>query len=145
MAYTGSGVVSSGFPQTADPFTFTYYLTGAFADEAAVKAAEGKAVSIDTAAASSVKLAAAGERIYGRIYVAEKRDILGFNTASVQRKFKEKLPAAVGHGILVGGSVVGAGNGLVRAVATGTPAEVTAGSNNIVVETGDNYVVVESF
>ena len=145
MAYTGSGVVSSGFPQTADPFTFTYYLTGTFADEAAVRATEGKAVSQDTAAASSVKLAASGERIYGRIYVAEDRKDLGFRTASVQRKFKEKLPAAVGHGILVGGSVVGAGNGLVRAVATGVPAEVTAGSNNIVVETGTDYVVVESF
>lgn len=143
MAYTGSGVVSSGFPQTADPFTFTYFLTGVFADEAAVKATEGKAVSQDTTAASSVKLAADGEAIYGRIYVAERRDVLGFNTASVQRKFKEKLPAASGHGILVGGSVVGAGNGLVRAVNGAVPAEVTAGGRNIVVETGDTFVVVE--
>lgn len=140
MAYTGAGVVSSGFPQTADPFTFTYYLTGVFADEAAVRAAEGKAVSLDTAAASSVKLAADGERIFGRIYVAERRDMLGFNTASVQRKFKEKLPAALAHGITVGASVVGAGNGLVRLAAAGAE---TTGSGNIVVETGDNYVVVE--
>jgi hypothetical protein len=140
MAYTGSGVVSSGFPQTADPFTFTYYLTGAFADEAAVRAAEGKAVSLDTAAASSVKLAADAEPIFGRIYVAEDRKVLGFKTASVQRRFKEKLPATVGHGIAVGDSVVGAGNGLVRLAAAG--AETTS-AGNIVVETGTDYVVVE--
>ena len=142
MAYTGSGVVASGFPQTADKFTFTYYLTGAFADENAVRATEGKAVSQDTAAASSVKLAANGERSFGRVYVAERRAILGFNTASIQRKFKEKLPAAVGHGIGLGASVVGAGNGLVRLAAAGAEA---GSAGNIVVETGDNYVVVEQF
>lgn len=141
MAYNASGVVSSGFP--LDDFTFTYYLTGVAATDAAAADAAGKAVSIDTGAASSTKLAADGEAVFGRVFLAENRSDLGFLTAAVQRKFKEKLPAAVGHGIVVGGSVVGAGNGLVRAVATGTPAEVTAGARNIVVEVGTDFVVVE--
>lgn len=141
MVYTGSGVVSFGFP--IDSHTFTYYLSGTFADEAAVKATEGYAVSQDTAAASTVKLAADGEAIFGRIYVAEDRKVLGVRTASVQRQFKERLPAGTGHGILVGGAVVGAGAGLVRAVNTGVAAEVTAGARTVVVETGDDFVVVE--
>jgi hypothetical protein len=141
MAYTANGVVSYGFP--IDDFTFTYLVSGVALTDAAANALDGKAVSQDTAAANTVKLAADAEAIFGRVYRGENRAIAGLVTASVQRKFKEKLPAAPGHGILVGGHVVGAGGGLVRAVATGTPAEVTAGSTNVVVETGTDYVVVE--
>lgn len=141
MPYNASGVVSFGFP--IDVTTFTYYLTGVAATDAAAADAIGKAVSQDTAAASSVKLAGNGEAIFGRVYHAENRSDLGVRTAAVQRQFKEKLPATAGHGIVVGGSVVGAGNGLVRAVAGGVPAEVTAGQRNVVVEVGTDFVVVE--
>lgn len=141
MAYTGQGVVSYGFP--IDTHTFTYLLSGVAATDDAVAAASGKAVSQDVAAANTVKLAADAEAIFGRVFLAENRAVLGIRTAAVQRQFKEKLPAAPGHGILVGGHVVGAGAGLVRAVATGVAAEVTAGSSNVVVETGTDFVVVE--
>lgn len=141
MPFTGSGVVSFGFP--IDIVTFTYYLTGVTATDAATADAVGKAVSQDTAAASSVKLAADAEPIFGRIFSAENRAGLAVQTAAVQRNFKEKLPATVGHAIAVGNSVVGAGGGLVRKVATGVPAEVVAGARNVVVEVGTDFVVVE--
>lgn len=138
MPYNASGVVSHGFP--IDVTTFTYYLTGTAATDAAAADAIGKAVSQDTAAAVSVKLAADGERIFGRVYHAENRSDLGVRTAAVQRKFKEKLPAAEGHAITLGSSVVGAGNGLVRLAAAGAE---TTGAGNTVVEVGTNFVVVE--
>lgn len=136
MAYNFTGVVADGFP--IGIFTFTYHLTGLAAKltDDDVTALQGKAVTLDTAAATSVKLAGDGDRILGRIYVAEDRALLnGGRVASVARKFKERLPAAVGHGIVVGDSVVGAGGGLVK--------KAGAANDNIVIETGVEYVVVE--
>jgi hypothetical protein len=141
MPYTGTGVVSFGFP--IDAFTFTYYLSGVAQTDTAVADAVGKAVSFDDTAASTVKLAGDGEAIFGRVFQAENRDVLDVVTAAIQRKFKEKLPAAAAHGITVGDSVVGDGAGLVRLANSGVPAEVTAGARNIVVEVGTDFVVVE--
>jgi hypothetical protein len=86
-----------------------------------------------------VKLAADGEQLFGRLETYEDRDSLSIKTGAVSRLFKEKLPAAAAHGIVVGDSVVGAGAGLVRKAAGG---ELT-GNRTIVVETGATYVVVE--
>lgn len=133
MVYTPANVVSYGFP--IDPTIFTYLLASGIAAPDV-----GKAVSLDTAAANSVKLAADAEQIFGRLETYEDRDSLSIKTGAVSRLFKEKLPAASGHGIVVGDSVVGAGAGLVRKAAAG--AEST-GNRTIVVETGDTYVVVE--
>jgi aconitase B len=132
MPYTGTGVVSFGFP--IDAFTFTYYISG-LADDAAVAAAVGKAVSQDTTAASTVKLAADNDLIFGRVFQAENRSVLGVKTAAIQRRFKEKLPATAGHGIVVGNSVVGAGGGLVKVAG--------AANDTRVVEVGTDFVVVE--
>lgn len=135
MPYTPTGIVSYGFP--IGIFTFTYALSGNFADDVAVANTAGKAVALDTSAASTVKLAGDGDAIFGRVYVAENRQVLGIKVASVARKFKEKLPAAAGHGILVGDRVVGAGNGLVKK-------DAAAGvANPIVVEIGTDFVVAE--
>ena len=134
MVYTPAGVVSFGFP--LDDFTFTYLISG-LADETAVAAAAGRAASLDTAAANTVKLAADGDEIFGRIFLAENRTVLGFKTAAVQRRFKEKLPAAEGHGIVVGDRVIGAGAGLVKKAGAGV------GLRTVVVETGPDFVVVE--
>jgi len=142
MPYNASGVVSYGFPQSADPFTFTYLISG-LADDDAVAAAPGKAVAQDVTAASTVKLAGNGDAIFGRVYQAENRAVLGIKTASIQRKFKEKLPAATGHGIIVGDSVVGAGGGLVKRSLDGSSDPLA--NNTTVVEVGDDYVVVELF
>jgi hypothetical protein len=138
MPYTPAGVVSYGFPQAADPFTFTYLISGTFADDTAMGAIAGKAVELDTTAASTVKLATDGGEIFGRVFQGERRGVLGINVASVQRKFKEKLPAATGHGMVVGDYAVGAGAGLVKKLASGT-------NRCRVIETGTDYVVVEAF
>lgn len=138
MAYNQTGVVSHGFP--IGIFTFSYHLTGLPSDatDAVVAATAGKAVSFDTAADNAVKLAADGDEIVGRIYVAENRAAIGGGkVASVARKFKEKLPAAVGHGITRGQRIVGAGNGLVKAAASGNA------TGPIVIEVGTDYVVAE--
>lgn len=136
MAYNGAGVVSFGFP--IDDFTFTYLISG-LADEAAVAAAPGKAVTFDVTAANTVKLAGDGDVIHGRVRTAENRSVLGIKTAAIARKFKEKLPAASGHGIVVGDTVVGAGGGLVKKNGGATP------TNSRVIEVGTDFVVVEHF
>jgi len=133
MVYTPANVVSYGFP--IDVTIFTYLLASGVA-----AADVGKAVSIDTTAANRVKLAADGEQIFGRLSTYEDRDSLSIKTGAVERLFKEKLPAASGHGIVVGDAVVGAGNGLVRKAAAGAE---TTGNRTIVIETGATYVVVE--
>jgi hypothetical protein len=138
MAYNQTGVVADGFP--IGLFTFTYHLSGfpSTATDADLGAAAGKAVSLDTAAAATVKLATDGDAIFGRIYVAENRAAIGGGkVASVARKFKERLPAAAGHGIVVGDRVIGAGAGLVKKDAA------AAASNPIVIEVGTDYVVAE--
>lgn len=134
MVYTPANVVSYGFP--IDVTIFTYLLAPAVA-----AADVGKAVSLDTSAANRVKLAADGEQIFGRLETYEDRDSLSIKTGAVSRLFKEKLPAASGHGIAVGNRVVGAGSGLVRLAAAGAE---TTGNRTIVVETGATYVVVEA-
>lgn len=133
MVYTASGVVTYGFP--IDDFTFTYFVSGVALTDAAANALDGRAVTQDTAAAGTVKLTADGDPIFGRVYRGENRQIAGVVTASIQRKFKEKLPATVGHGIGLGDSVEGAAGGLVRAAA--------APNDTLVIEVGTDYVVVE--
>jgi hypothetical protein len=143
MVYTPGGVVSYGFPQAADPFTFTYLISGTFADDAAMAAVAGKAVAWDSAAANTVKLAGNGDTVIGRIFTGERRAVLGINVVSVQRKFKEKLPATAGHGIVVGNAVMGAGAGLVKLSTVSAGAGVP--SDPRVVEIGTDYVVAELF
>jgi hypothetical protein len=127
-------VVSYGFP--FDDFIFTYNISGAVTQDNL-----GAALTLDTTAASTMKLAADGDEIHGRLQTYEDRSQQGAGkTGAVQRKFKEKLPAAVGHGIAVGDSVCGgaiAGNAR-KAVAGTDPI------TNLVVEVGTDFVVVES-
>ena len=131
--YDPRAVVSYGFP--FDDFIFTYNLSGA-----PTQADLGKALTLDAAAASTFKLAADGDAVHGRLFQVEDRTQQGAGiVGSVQRKFKEKLPAAAGHGIGVGDSVCGAGAGLVR-LAVGGVDPIT----NLVIETGADFVVVES-
>lgn len=138
MPYNASGVVSSGFPQASDPFTFTYLLSGTFADDAALAAVAGKAVSLDTSAPNTVKLVANDEEIFGRVFSgAERRVELGIITVAVQRQFKEKLPAAPGHSIIVGSPVRGTGAGLIELA--------PAANGTVAVEVGTDYAVVEKF
>lgn len=137
--YTPAAIIQEGFP--FGQFTFTYALSGVAATDDAVAATAGKAVMLDPAAPGTVKLTTDGARIFGRVYVAENRAVLGMRVASVARKFKERLPAAAAHGIVVGDRIVGAANGLVK------KATLNAGAGEatdpIVVETGTDYVIAE--
>jgi hypothetical protein len=112
------------------------------ADDDAAAAMAGKAVSLDTTAAGTVKLAADGDAIFGRIYVAEKRTVLGMNVASVARKFKERVPTAAGYTTpAVGDRVIGGGNGTVKKATANAGAGVP--SDPVVIEVGTGYVIVE--
>lgn len=142
MVYTPAGIVSYGYP--LGDFTFTYALSGQPATDAAAAAVQGFPVALDTSAASTVKVAGDGDTIFGQIYVAENRAVLGIMVASVSRLFKEKFSAAVGHGIVVGDKVVGAatpGNVKKDPAAAGSAALLS--NRHIVIETGTDYVVVE--
>ena len=130
MVQSLNQVVSYGF--AFEDAVFTYLISGA------VTAADvGKAVSLDTAAANTVKLAADDENIFGRLETFEDRTVLGIKVGAVSRQFKNKLPKTAAA-ITVGQSVTG----------SATPGSVKAATaqdtrRNIVVEVGADFVVVE--
>lgn len=135
MVYDPRKVVSYGFP--FDDFIFTYNLAAGIGQDQL-----GQALTLDTTAASTMKLAGDGAPIHGRLMQAEDRTQQGAGlTGSVQRKFKEKLKAIPAAGIAVGESVCGSATpGLVRQAVVGVD-PIT----NIVVEVlADDFVVVES-
>lgn len=131
MTYDPRKVVSYGFP--LDDVTFTYNISGTVAQTDL-----GKALSQDTAAASTMKLAADGDSIIGRLVSYEDRSQQGAGkTGAVQRRFKELLPIKSGltgiNAVAVGDTVCGAGSGEVRALNNGT-AKTPDPTKNIVVE-----------
>lgn len=136
MTYTPNAVVLEGFP--FGTFTFSYLLSGVTATDDDAYATVGKAVAQDTAAAGTMKLAGDGDAIVGRVYQAENRVLDGLVVGSIARKFKERLPAASGHGISVGDRIVGAGAGLVKAAVDNTDH-----TQPLVVATGDEFVIAE--
>lgn len=133
MTYDPRKVVTAGFPM--DDARFTYAINDAGASNATL----GYAVELDTSAPGTVKLALEGAAIFGQLISYEDRSgQAGGITGTVARQFKDKLPAAVGHGIAIGDAVCGHGGGLVRKSVVGTDPV-----GNIVVETGVDFVVVE--
>lgn len=130
MTYDPRKVVTWGFPM--DDAAFTYAVNDAGASAATL----GYAVELDTTAPGTVKLATVGGHIFGQLLSYEDRSgQAGGKTGTVARQFKDKLPAAVGHGIAIGDSVEGHGGGLVQKAA--------AANRTIVVEVGTDFVVVE--
>jgi hypothetical protein len=137
---TPNQIVNDGFPFGI--FTFTYALSGVYATDEAIAAANGKVVALDTSAPGTVKLAGDGDAIFGRVYVAERRAVLGINVASVARKFKERVPVAAGYDApAVGDRVIGGGNGTVKKATANAGAG--APSDPVVIEVGNDYVIVE--
>lgn len=136
MAYTPNTIVLEGFPFGA--FTFTYAMSGVAQTDEAAGALAGKAVALDTTAPGTMKLAGDGDPIVGRVYVGENRAVESLVTASIARKFKERLPADNGHGIVVGDRIVGAGDGKVKGAADNTDHTMP-----LVIATGDDYVIAE--
>jgi hypothetical protein len=113
-------------------FAFTYYVSGTIDASADL----GKAVSLDTAA-NTVKLAGAGDKVFGRLESYEDRAVLGIKVGAVARKFKHLLPIASGltgfDAVAVGDTVVGAGSGKVKALNNGS-AKTPDVTDNTVVE-----------
>ena len=78
----------------------------------------GKAVSLNGTTPNSVKLAADGDVIIGRLATYEDRVTEGIKVGAVELKFANVLPIVSGGGsVVVGGSVQGAGNGEVKFLA----------------------------
>ena len=139
MALIGQGISLRGMSHEKFHYPF-YLMTGIVAADV------GKAVSLDTSAANSVKLAADGDAIIGKLVTVEDRSVEGVlvGTVTLRGGFNFTEVAAATYPIAVGDSVIGAGAGEVKARvdAAGTAKE-PAHNENIVVEVdGTNIVVV---
>lgn len=127
MAIIGQGISLNGM--THEKFHYPFFLaTGITAADA------GKAVSLDTTAANTVKLAADDDQIIGRLVVVEDRGVEGVlvGTVSLRGGFKFETSGAVN----VGDTVIGAGSGLVKAAASPNH------SDNFVAEITGSYAIV---
>lgn len=128
MAFNPNQVVLDGFTQ--HDHAYTMFISGVV-----TPADVGKAVSLDLTADATVKLAADGDAIYGRLFQIEDRSQEGVTTCTVETRFRKKLPKT-DAAILRGASVVGAGAGLVKSA--------LPSSKNIVLavnETADTVIV----
>lgn len=111
MPAIGQGVTLTGFP-VAD-FEFTWNLN------AAITAADvGKAVSIDTSAARTVKLAADTDAVMGILETFENRVQEGIKVGTVGLKGGCTLTYS-GTAPALGAQIQGAGSGIVKALASG--------------------------
>lgn len=135
MVYNPASVVSEYFP--LDDFMFTYNISGVV-----TQADLGKAVTQDTTAPNTMRLAADGEAIQGRLFSLELRTASGLQVGTVERKFKARVPKTA-PAIALGNEVVGSATlGAVKATAA-QPTEHL--KSNRVIEVGADYVVVEKF
>ena len=131
MPYTLNDIVLDAF--SMEDFTFTYFILGNPDPTDIV----GKAVTIDNSQRGSVRLSAADDPVDGRIYQYEDRTQQGGGkVVSVERKFRKRLPKT--GVVAIGDTVEGAGAGVVR---TGTANRL----DNIVIDVGTDYVIVEKF
>lgn len=99
----------------------------------------GKAVEIDTSGEQKVKLATDGGIIIGRLEVVEDRKQEGILVGTVSLKGFNYFPRVAGGGSAdLGDTIVGAGNGLVKAAAANNPRDnfvklVDATNNRVLV------------
>lgn len=141
MPYTPNAVVANSF--SFPDYTFTMNVSGAV-----VQADVGKAVTLDTATANTVKLAAAGDRIYGRLESLETGGLDGLTVGAVSRKYRAILPVASGLAGLdvpaIGDTVVGSATaGAVKASNNATIKTPDRGINTVLEVLSGNRVVVE--
>ncbi|MBN9548152.1 MAG: hypothetical protein J0H31_04515 [Alphaproteobacteria bacterium] len=78
----------------------------------------GKAMSVDASGPNKMKLAGDGDAIRGRLATVEARSVEGSLIGAVELQFANILPIKAGEVVAVGDTVVGAGNGEVKAAAT---------------------------
>lgn len=144
MSVIGAGISLRGIH--VEDFHFPFYLASGI-----TKADEGKAVTLDTTAANTVKLAGDGDPILGRLEVVEVRVGEGVNVGTVALKGGLKLPLKSAETVNVGDAVQGAGSGEVKALAVSQDTAAGGGATdiahashdgrNIVVEVGADFVV----
>ena len=109
MPVIGEGISHRGL--TVEDFHYPFYISGTI-----VAGDVGKAVALDTAAAMTVKLAGAGDRIIGILATYEDRVVEGVKVATVAMKGGFLVTrAAAAAALSVGDTVVGAGAGEVKA------------------------------
>jgi hypothetical protein len=111
MSGFGHGVTLKGIPQPT--FGYTYKLASA-----TVVGDIGKAMSLDTTAANTAKLAADGDRIIGVLVVYEDRTLEGIKVGTIRTKDSVELTIKTGETVAIGDTVIGAGSGEVKAAAT---------------------------
>lgn len=124
-----------------DDFQITYLISGT------VTAADiDKAVSLDTTVAGTVKLAADGDQIMGRLDTYSDRTQEKVKTAGVSRKFIGRLPIKAGltgaNVVVIGSTVVGAGAGEVKARTVASVATPDH-SINVVTAIDGTFAIVE--
>ncbi len=129
MAYNGIGMGVTLLGLDHPEFGYTVYLASGTG-----KAHVGCALSADTTA-NTMKPAADGDIVRGVLFTFEDRSQEGILVGAMQTKGGYKLPVKSGATINVGQSVVGAGDGTVKAATTAQP-------NNFVAEVLTGYVVV---
>jgi len=138
MATIGVGISLRGIEH--DDFHYPFNLASGI-----TTADIGKAVSLDTTAANTVKLAGAGEKIVGKLVTVENRVTEGVlvGTVALRGGFRFTKATAAGA-IAVGDSVVGAGNGEVgpRMNAGGTAKEPNLTDNMVVEVSGTDVIVI---
>lgn len=127
MAIIGAGVTLRGQTQPESRYTFVL-------DAAIVVGDIGKAVSIKAGSANTVKLAAAGELVVGRLYSFEDRTVEGIKVGTVETR---------GGFVMTTTGVVAVGNSVVGDAIAGT-VKAGADSRNRIVEilTGTTAVVL---
>lgn len=139
MAYSLNAVVPSTF--SLPDFTFTMNVSGAVTLQDV-----GKAVSLDTTQDNTVKLAGDGDEIYGRLASVETGGLDGLTVGAVETKFQAPLPVKAGlTGFAVvarGDTVVGAGNGEVKAKNSGSAKTPNLSDNIVLTAPASNKVVV---
>lgn len=123
---------------TFPEFQFTFLISGSGLTAAGV---EGKAVALDTAAANTVKLAADGNMILGRVVKFEARVNEGINVVTVATRFINKLPIKSGETVAVGDTVIGAGSGEVKTYKEST-VSAPRHWDNVVLAVADGYATV---
>jgi hypothetical protein len=139
MAIIGQGISLRGM--THEKFHYPFYLASG-----TVIGDVGKAVTLDSTAANTVKLAGDGDTIIGKLVTVEDRSVEGVlvGTVALRGGFRFTEVGSPTYALAVGDSVIGAGSGLVKArLNAAANAKEAAHNENIVVEVdGTNITVV---
>lgn len=125
-----------------EDYQLTYLISGSPDPVASL----GCAVTIDTTAANTMRLAAAGERIFGRLETCEVRTVEGITVGTVARKFSDTLPIKVGEVFNVGDTAVGSSTlGSVEVLKVSSVSAPDYNQNVVTEVRTDGTVVVQNF